>query len=304
MMFLNTMSLRSRYLDLEPTFSTDVELRPALRVNTLKISADELIPRLEKKGVLLEKIPFLTDAYWYEAKFSLGATPEYLQGFYYLQELASHLPPVALLSDLDLSDVRSVRILDMAAAPGSKTTQLAQMTRNLVPIVALDSDAHRLSSLRNNIERMGAKDVVVYKKDARFSTDLKMTFSHVLLDAPCSGNFCIEPNFFDIRSLDGVKKNAKRQKELLKSAYRVLESGGTLVYSTCSLEPEEDELVIDWFLRKYPDISLEDSGLSIGDDGFTRVFDEALDDSLSLTKRLWPHKTGTQGFFIARLVKR
>lgn len=298
------MSLQSRYLGFDSSFTTEVNIRRALRVNTLKISCEELIPRLEKKGVILKKIPFLKNSFWYESEFSLGATAEYLQGFYYLQETASQLPPLALLSDIKTNDLSDVNILDMAAAPGSKTTQLAQITNNKVPIIALDSDAHRLSSLRNNIERMGVKNVAIYKKDARFSTDLKITFSHVLLDAPCSGNFCIEPKFFIIKDLVGIKQNAKRQKELLKSAYRVLKKNGVLVYSTCSLEPEENELVIDWFLKKYSDMFLVDTSLSIGDSGFTDVFDKKLDKSLNLTKRLWPHKTGTQGFFIAKMVKK
>ncbi len=297
------MSLISRYLSLDSSFNSNVFVKPALRVNTLKFSSDVLVKRLSAKGVVLEKIPFLPDGFWYESSFSLGSTSEYLQGFYYLQEAASQLPPLALLKSFP-DGFSDPLILDMAAAPGSKTTQIAQMTNNRVPIVALDSDAYRLASLRNNLERMGVSSVILYKKDARFAFDLKSSFSHVLLDAPCSGNFCIEKDFFSIRGVDDFRRNARRQKELLKAAYKVLLPGGVLVYSTCSLEPEEDELVVDWFLRKFPDMSLTVSGLSVSAPALTGVFGVALNPDLRLANRLWPHKSGTQGFFIARFVKK
>lgn len=291
------MSLEKRYASFNETFHKNVEKRQALRVNTLKISSEELVIRLEKKGVLMHKIPYLENGYWFDAEFSLGAINEYLQGYYYLQEGASQLPVLAL--DVNKED----RVLDMAAAPGSKTTQIAQRMEDKGIVVALDSDAVRLKALKNNLERLGIGSVICYKKDARFAKDLGLKFSKVLLDAPCSGNFCIEKNYFSKRTLDDVKQRARLQKELLKSAYSVLESNGTLVYSTCSLEPEENELVVDWFLKKYRDMKLEDTGISIGDNGLVDVLDLQLDSSISLTKRLWPHKTKTQGFFIAKLRK-
>mgnify|MGYP006301691283 CR=1 FL=1 len=242
-------------------------------------------------------LTFVPTAYWYEADFSLGATPEYLQGWYYLQETASLLPP------LILDPKEEELVLDMAAAPGSKTTQLAQLMHGKGAIVALDADAMRLISLRNNIERLGIANIAIYKKDARFADDLKQSFDKVMLDAPCSGNYCIEKDFFTKRTVSDFKQRSRLQKELLKSAYKVLKVGGTLVYSTCSLEPEEDELVVDWFIKQYPDMVLQKIDLPIGDPGLTKVFEEELDPSLANTLRLWPHKTQTQGFFIAKLLK-
>jgi len=292
------VSFLARYQQLGVSFDpAQVRVRQSLRVNTLKISSRDLLARLKKNGVVLEPIPYARDGYWYRADFSLGATPEYLQGYYYLQEAASQLPPLVL--DPHPGDV----VLDMAAAPGSKTTQLAQLMNDTGVIIALDSDAYRLASLRNNLERLGITSVVSLRKDARFAFDLGLSFDKVLLDAPCTGNFCLEPDFFSSKSVEGVKDRARLQKELLRAAYKVLTPGGVLVYSTCSLEPEEDELVIDWFLRKYPDVRLEETGLVIGDPGLTRVFDKELDSSLVLTRRFWPHKTGTQGFFIAKIRK-
>lgn len=263
------------------------EPKKTLRINTLKIEEKELLRRLNKKGVLLRKIPYLKNGYEYEAKFSLGATNEYLQGFYYLQEAASQIPAEVL------NPKPGTKVLDMAAAPGSKTTQLAQLMNNQGQIVALDNNPARIFSLGANLERCGVTNCAVFKKDARFSFDLGMKFDYVLLDAPCSGNYCIEPNYFTDKTIAGIKERAKLQKELLKSARLSLISGGTLVYSTCSLEPEENEEVIKWLISKYEDMKLVDVELDFGDSGI----------DLPQTRRLWPHKTGTQGFFIAKLTK-
>ncbi len=125
----------------------------------------------------------------------------------------------------------------------------------------------------------------------------------MLLDAPCSGNFCVEQNFFTQRTPADFQGRAKTQKALLKTARRVLRPGGTLVYSTCSLEPEEDELIIDWFLKEYDDMSVQPLVTDVGDNGFTTVFGTELDPSIAKTKRFWPHKTNTEGFFVAKLRK-
>ncbi len=291
------MQLLKRYSLLGEKFVPgEVVVRDALRVNTLKIKEEELVKRLEKKGVSLEKIGFARHGYYYNASFSLGATPEYLQGFYYLQDAASQLPVQVL------NPGQGELVLDMAASPGGKTTQLAQWMSNEGVIVALDSNGARLDALANNLERLSVKNVLAYKKDSRFAFDLGLSFDKVLLDAPCSGNFCVEKDFFKKRSAEDFKDKARVQKELLKAAFKCLKPGGVLVYSTCSLEPEENELVVQWFLENF-EVSLADTGLEVGDEGLTRVFGKELVGSLSLTKRFWPHKTGTEGFFIAKLIK-
>jgi len=276
----------------------NIELRQSFRINTLKTGEEGLISRMKALGVKLEKIPFTDNGYYYDAKFSLGATSEYLQGYYYIQEAASQLPPQVL------NPQPGEDVLDMCAAPGSKTTQIAQYMKNEGTLVALDSDTRRLFALRNNLERCGVENVVLYKKDSRFVFDLGLQFDKVLLDAPCSGNYAIEEEFFTRKSVDGIRERSRLQKELLKSAIKVLKKGGTLVYSTCSLEPEEDEMNIDWVLSKYPEMRLEETGLKIGDKGIVDVFGKKLNPEISKCRRFWPEKTGTEGFFIAKLVKR
>jgi NOL1/NOP2/sun family putative RNA methylase len=274
-----------------------IDIKQSLRVNTLKIDEKEIIDRLKSLNVKLTKISYTNNGYFYDAKFSLGATSEYLQGYYYIQEAASQLPPQVL------DPKPEETVLDMCAAPGSKTTQIAQYMRNTGTIIALDSEPRRLFALRNNLERCNVSNAILYKKDARFVFDLGIKFDRILLDAPCSGNYAIEEDFFIKKSIDGIRERARLQKELLKAAIKVLKKDGTLVYSTCSLEPEEDEMNIDWILAKYPEMRLEDTGLKIGDSGIVNVFDKKLKSEISKCRRFWPEKTGTEGFFIAKLIK-
>jgi NOL1/NOP2/sun family putative RNA methylase len=279
----------SRYRELGHAIEPEgIRLRPAIRVNTLKISEDALVKRLSKK-VKLAKIPFADSGYWVESDFALSSTPEYLHGYYYIQEAASQLPVKALAPE------EGELVLDMCAAPGSKTTQLAQVMRDRGRIVALESNSSRLPALKNNLERCGVKSCIVCQKDASHSEDLGIVFDKVLLDAPCSGNFVADPGWFEKRSIEGVKIMAKTQRALLRSAVQVAKPVGTIVYSTCSLEPEEDEDVIEWALDNLP-VKLVDSGIDVGEPGLT--------SKTRLCRRLWPENTGTQGFFMAKLCKR
>jgi len=287
-----------RYEKLEKGFTADVKIKPCLRINTLKTNPEALAERLKKNNVKLEKVSFLENAYFYTSDFSMGATPEYLQGFYYLQEAASQIPVQILNPKPD------EMVLDMAAAPGSKTTQIAQKMANKGIIVALDDKPYRLKALASNLERMNITNCVVYKKDARFAFDLGKKFDKILLDAECTGNFCTDKKFFEAKKVEDIKFRSKIQKELLKAAIKCLKNNGTLVYSTCSLEPEENEMVIDWLLSKYPDLKLEKIIFPIGDPGITKPFGQNLNPEISKCLRLWPHKTGTQGFFVAKIQKK
>jgi tRNA (cytosine40_48-C5)-methyltransferase len=283
-----------RYKQLGEEFDPKaITVKPTLRVNTLKIPDKELMERLNAH---LEKIPFLTHGYHFTSPFSVGAMPEHFLGLIYIQEAASQLPAEIL------GQKPGELVLDMCAAPGSKTTQMAAMMQNKGTLIALDANNPRLPSLKNNLERCGVSNCIVYKKDATYAEDLGMKFDRILLDAPCSGNFAIEKDWFEKRDLPGIDELAKAQQKMLESAVAVLKKGGTLVYSTCSLEPEENELNINWLLGKYDGVFLEKID-SIGDPGLTEVFGKRLRKEISCCKRLWPHKTGTQGFFVAKLKK-
>jgi tRNA (cytosine40_48-C5)-methyltransferase len=288
----------NRYRQIDKTVRLiEEEPAQALRLNILRTTEQNLTESLNRRGAFLHKIPFLQHGYFAKASFSMGSTPEYLLGHYYLQA------PLSQLVCEVLNPAPGAKVLDMAAAPGGKATYLATMVGEKGMVVALDNDAHRLGSVRNNVERMGLKNVVCVKKDARFATDLKMTFQYILLDAPCSGNFCSEKNWFGKRTIEDIKQNGRTQKELIRSAYQCLEKGGRLVYSTCSLEPEEDEVVIDWALKKFPDLTVVPIRIDIGDLGATSWNGEELDLRIAGTRRFWPHKTKMEGFYIALLEK-
>lgn len=267
--------------------SENVIIRNSIRLNTLKSSENALVAQLKRSKVRLDKIPFLENAYWAEADFALSSTPGYLHGHFYIQEAASQLPAVVL------SPQKSDIVLDMCAAPGSKTTQLAQLMENKGTIIALDSNPARLIAVKNNLERCGVSNCIAYHKDALHASDLETKFDRILLDAPCSGNFTTDAEWFEKRSIEGVKQMAKTQKALIKQASLLLRPEGTLVYSTCSLEPEENEEVIEWAVDNLK-LKLVDTGLKIGQPGTTK--------KTALCKRFWPDTEGTQGFFIAKLM--
>ena len=291
----------NRYERLGQEIDPEIRLRHSIRMNTLKISEKELAERLKKRGLKLEKIPFLSNGYYAEAEFALSSMPEHLLGYFYIQEAASQIPPE--LMELEGTDM----VLDMAASPGSKTSQIAQIMQNKGQIIALEAEALRLKKLRNNLERLGVSNTTIYHKDALYCADLGLKFDKILVDAPCSGNFATDPKWIENmqeRGLEGLKNNSELQKKLLKAAIGVLKPNGLLIYSTCSLEPEENELNVDWLLGEFEgQIELEKINLNIGEPGLIEFEDKALNPELSKTRRLWPNKTGTQGFFIAKIRK-
>jgi len=298
------MKLIERYEKLKPDFDIEKcpessEIRDVLRVNTLKMSEEKCINRLKELGVKLRKVKFLPNAYKYESEFSLASTTEYALGYFYLQEAASQIP--ALILDPDESNV----ILDMCSAPGSKTTQLSQLMNNRGVIFAFDNSSGRLKALKSNLLRCGCKNIISYNKDSRYISNYNIKFDKILLDAPCSGNFAIDPEFFEKRTVLSFRDRAILQKELLKEAYKVLEEKGSLIYSTCSLEPEENEEVIEWFIKKYDDMYIEKIDLKIPNmsKGLTKVFDKELSPELEKCMRIWPD-SGMQGFFVCSLKKK
>lgn len=284
-----------RYRALGSMLSGDEKTPKAIRINPLKTKDSELIDILSWQGVRLEKIPFLDYGYKViESPFSLGASIEYLLGLYSLQETASQYPTQALApSPTD-------KVLDMASAPGGKTTQAAAYMQNKGVLVAIDINRDRLFATENNVERCGVTNTSIYHLDALSLPD-QPAFSKILLDAPCSGNYTTDQHWFKKRTEEDIERNAELQKQLLTKAINLLETGGTLVYSTCSLEPEENELNIQWLLEKHK-VELEQLD-GPGSPALTTIFDATLDDQISYCRRFWPDQTGTQGFFVAKVVK-
>lgn len=260
----------------------------------MNIKPAVVLDRLRHRGLKLEKIPFLEYGYWVEkSKFSIGATSEYLLGLYSIQEAAAQIPI------LFFTELKNRKVLDACAAPGGKTTQLADSMSNTGIIVALDVDRRRLTALTNHLERCRSKNTIVYDLDAREVTQLNLKFDRVLCDMPCSGNFVTDEGWFQRRTIEDVKRNAKLQREILAAAVNVLNDDGEIVYSTCSLEPEENELNINWALKN---LHLKVVKINTyGQEGLVNVLGQSLDPSIVNCRRIWPDQT--QGFFVCKLLK-
>jgi len=283
-----------RYKELGGAYK-EFESKPAIRINTMNASEKDVVERLESLGIVLEKIPFLENGYWVSrSKFSIGAASEYLLGLYSIQEAAAQIP-ATLFTRLE-----NRTVLDACAAPGGKTVQLADLMQNTGAIIALDVKKRRLSALANQLERCRVRNTIVYQLDARESSRLNVKFDRILLDVPCSGNYVTDKGWFSRRTLEDVEKNAELQRQILVEAFKVLKVNGEIVYATCSLEPEEDELNIDWALRT---LSLEIEEINChGEKALTDVFGKRLDSSIENCRRIWPRQT--QGFFVCKLKNR
>ena len=272
----------------------EFEPKPSIRINTMNVKKADIVKRLESLGIVLEKIPFLENGYWIrKSEFSVGATAEYLLGLYSIQEAAAQIP-ATLFTGLE-----NKTVLDACASPGGKTVQLADLMQNTGVIIALDVKRRRLGALSNQLERCRVKNTIVYQMDARESSRLNTKFDRILLDVPCSGNYVADKGWFSRRTLKDVKKNAELQRQILAEAVQVVKDSGEIVYATCSLEPEENELNIDWALKT---LNLEIEKIKChGEKALTNVFGRELDSSIENCRRIWPRQT--QGFFVCKLRK-
>jgi NOL1/NOP2/sun family putative RNA methylase len=281
----------NRYADLGWSYK-NVQIKQAIRVNTINIQASVLTERLNKRGMKLEKIPFLQNGHWVcKSKFSPGATSEYLLGLYSIQEAAAQIPATLF------TEPKNKTVLDACAAPGGKTVQLANLMNNSGAIIALDIEKTRLTALSNHLERCNVNNTIVYCLDARQASKLEMKFDCILLDAPCSGNFATDKAWFQRRTIKDVERNAVLQREILTEVVKILKDDGEIVYSTCSLEPEENELNINWAIENL-DLHVEKID-RLGESGLTAVFGKRLDPSIKNCRRIWPGET--QGFFVCKL---
>ncbi|MEO3341110.1 16S rRNA (cytosine(1407)-C(5))-methyltransferase RsmF [Enterobacter cloacae] len=274
-------------------------LRRSIRVNTLKISVADFLALVSPYHWQLTPVPWCEEGFWIEredeASLPLGSTAEHLSGLFYIQEASSMLPVAALFADGNAPE----RVMDVAAAPGSKTTQIAARMANRGAILANEFSASRVKVLHANISRCGIQNVALTHFDGRvFGAALPEAFDAILLDAPCSGEGVVrkDPDALKNWSVESNLYIAATQRELIDSAFHALRPGGTLVYSTCTLNRDENEDVCLWLKAQYPDavefLPLNDLFASAEDaitpEGFLHVFPQIYD---------------CEGFFVARLRK-
>jgi NOL1/NOP2/sun family putative RNA methylase len=242
----------------------------SIRCNKLKISPSELRKKLEAKGWKIsqpwEDCPEIMVVSSELAPGELGRSLEHQLGYYYIQELASMLPVIVLEPE------ENELILDLCAAPGSKTTQLSSEMSGTGTVIANEVSLARIKILASNLERCGAANTIITRKDGialckkieKFNPELK--FSKILVDAPCSGEGTLRssPKTYKMWNIKTIKNLPKIQTKLVSSALEILKPDGILIYSTCTHAPEENEGVVDYILKTFENnIKLEKIKLPI-----------------------------------------
>lgn len=277
------------------------------RVNKTKSKNIDVISILKKDGFNIINGP-LESSYIVknnpEDKY-ISDTDVYKNGLIYLQELSSMIPPILL------QPKPNEKILDTASSPGSKTTQLADLADNKAEILAIEKHPIRIKTLHYNINHQSSKDVTVLEgngiKFDKRNPQFCDFFDKVLVDAPCSseGRFNLS-NYktYKYWSINKRKEMSKTQKGLLISGYRMLKPGGLLAYSTCTFGLEENEMVLDWFLKKYPEAKLKNINLPINNTkkGIITWNGKSFNPQISKSIRIIPDKLFT-GFFVALVEK-
>lgn len=276
-------------------------IRTSIRVNTLKSTAGVVLHRLQNKGITLEEVPWLNDGFHVDFNgASPGALLEHMLGFYYVQGV----PSMTAVSVLDPQPGNIV--LDLAAAPGGKTTHIAQMMQNTGMVLAVEQDRQRMASLQSNIIRCGATNTMVLRGDAKKLDNIPFEPDKILLDAPCSGEGLIplDPTRKTSKTMADIRFCATREDEMLEAAVNVLAEGGTMVYSTCSIAPEENEYIVDDILKRHPEMEIVQIPTEFGSPGYSEPYGVKLNESLKLSRRFLPHLHGTEGFFICKMMKK
>ncbi|MEX0920679.1 MAG: RsmB/NOP family class I SAM-dependent RNA methyltransferase [Candidatus Pacearchaeota archaeon] len=281
----------------------------SIRCNTLKISPEELKKRLIKKGWKIEQ-PFkdYLEVMIVKNKLEpgeLGRSLEHLLGYYYVQEIASMIPVLVLKPEKDQM------VLDLCAAPGSKTTQTAAKMENTGTIIANEVSLGRVKILASNTERCGVTNMIITKKEGSFLCrklkDLEIKFDKILIDAPCSGEGTLRSSkmTYKMWNIHTVKKLSKVQKNLLAFAIEIIKPGGEIVYSTCTHAPEENEEIVNFILKKFKNMEVVKINIPLKTrPGIQRWEDKEYHEDVKYSCRIYPQDNNTDGFFIAKLKKK
>lgn len=275
-----------------------------IRCNTLKISPDKLIERLGKRWNVKQPYPSYPEIILVEQDLSpgeLGNALEHLLGYYYIQEISS------MMSVLALEPKPGEFILDLCASPGSKTSQIAAKMNNSGTLIANDLKLDRVKILSANLEKNGVSNTIITQKDAiAFCSALSKTnfrFDKILLDAPCSGEGTLRssPKTFLMWNDRMIIKFSRQQKKFLAFALKCLKKGGTLVYSTCTHTPEENEDVINFALHNFP-VKVESLNLPLKcKPGITSWYDEVYSQDVQKACRIYPQDNDSEGFFVCKM---
>lgn len=281
-----------------PAFLNSYEYAPCLglRVNTLKVAVQDF---LNLSPFSLSPIAWTKEGFYYDKNDKPGKHPYHEAGLYYIQE------PSAMAAAEYLQPEPGEKVLDLCAAPGGKTTQIAAKMKQQGLLIANEIVPSRAKVLSQNVERMGIQNcVVLNEKPERLAEQFEHFFDRVLVDAPCSGEgmFRKDPEVLHEWSLAQVDACSRRQLHILEDASRMLRTGGRLVYSTCTFSPEENEQVIAEFVAKHPEFEIEHADVLPGFETGRREWLQE-DAHVERTIRIWPHRVQGEGHYIAVLRK-
>lgn len=303
------------------------ELTPSIRCNTLKISPEKLKEKLEKNNnwkieqpwkdypeVMIvrgkkptghEKEVLINDSLAKLSPGELGRSLEHLLGYFYVQELSSMLPVIAM------TPKKEEIYLDLCAAPGSKTTQAAAKMNNEGTIIANEMSMGRMRILASNLERCGVTNTIITRKEGQALckrlNKINIKFDKISVDAPCSGEGTLRgsPKTFLMWNIKTVKYLSKIQKQLFEESFKSLKVNGELLYSTCTHSPEENEEVIDAMLKKFEgSIKILPIKLPVKTrSGITKWKEKEYNEQVKLAHRLYPQDNDTEGFFVSKFKK-
>ena len=271
-----------------------------LRVNRIKYNMSDLMKYFDNTGIEYEKVSWYGDALIIKNanENNLQQLDIYKSGYIYIQSLSSMLPPIIL------NPKKGEKVLDLTAAPGSKTTELAAIMNNDGYILANEIDKIRADRLKYNITHQGASIANVQNKDGVIiGNEYPEFFDKVLLDTPCSGEgrFLLEDaKTYKNWSTYQVEKLVNLQKRLFESAIKALKSGGEMVYSTCTLNKKENEEILNWAIEKFK-IELLDIDIKINDSikGFSKGYNEQIKKAVRILPNIYQ-----EGFFVAKILKK
>lgn len=285
--------------ELDAYMEANEKQRPiVLRVNTLLKRRKDLINMLKNRGVELDNLEWCDSGLIaYKSKVPLGATPEYLAGYYMIQGASSMLPVLSM----ELKE--NLTVVDLCAAPGGKSTHIAALMNNTGILFCNDLCKERTYALRANLQRMGVTNSIVTNMNASKFNVGKV--DRVLLDAPCSGTGIIskDSSIKTSKEEKEIKAISKTQQNLILHAFDMLKKNGILVYSTCSILVEENEEIVDYLLSMRNDARILESDITVGQDGFTRFQKKDFHGSMNLAKRIYPHVHNMDGFFYCKIRK-
>lgn len=288
-------------------FSKIVHTSPRnfIRCNTLKNTPEQLLERLSKKWSVEQPFTEYPEIFLITSRLQpgeLGNAIEHVLGYYYVQEISS------MMSVLALEPQPGEFILDLCASPGSKTTQIAARMQNTGTLMANDFKIDRISILASNLERCGVTNTIITRNDAVVlceklaKSDFK--FDRILLDAPCSGEGTLRssPKTFLMWNPKVVANLARQQRKLIANALKCLKVGGTLVYSTCTHAPEENESVVHFARTQFP-VEVQTLKLPLScRAGVQEWKDDQYDEQVTRCCRIYPQDNDSEGFFVSKLI--